>query len=78
MDLPVGVDERGCNNDFVERVAPPSLPLNMSAMAILKRNGVTIHVGRSVDSSFYIVIMKWLMVHQHVACVFQKKKEKIA
>jgi len=47
MDFTVGVDERSCDNNFVERVAPPSLPLNMSAMPILKRNGVKIHVNSS-------------------------------
>jgi len=78
MDFAVGVNERGCDNDFVERVTPPSLPRIMFAVLILKRNGATIHVNSSAGSSFHMLIMKSLKVHQHVACVFQKKKERIA
>ena len=51
MDFAVGVDERGCDDNFVELVAPPSVPLNMSAMPVLKRNGASIHDTNSVDSS---------------------------
>jgi len=52
MNFTVCVNERGCDNDFVERVTPPSLPRIMFALLILKRNGVTIHVNSSAVSSF--------------------------
>jgi len=51
--------------------------LYMSAVLILKRSGVTIYANCSVSSSFHALITKSLKACQELACVFQKKKDRI-